>query len=69
MISMADTHALNDLYGAYADSESNVLLAVGSHGKILRSEEGSTWAAAESATVNTLRRVVKEPRSGALLAF
>ena len=66
---MADTHALNDLYGAYADSESNVLLAVGSHGKILRSEEGSTWAAAESATVNTLRRVVKEPRSGALLAF
>lgn len=66
---MAETNAFNDFFGAFADDEHGVLLAVGQNGVILRSENGSDWQSVDSKTASTLRRAYKDPKTGAYLAF
>jgi photosystem II stability/assembly factor-like uncharacterized protein len=66
---MAKTDTSYDLYGAFFDSEENIALAIGENGVILRSKDGNDWQSIESSVTSSLRRIIKEPNSGALIAF
>lgn len=58
-----------NFYGVYA-AEDGTFFAVGDKGTIMRSEDGGkTWQTMNSRTFSTLRRMLTDPKTGALLAF
>lgn len=58
-----------DLYGSFAD-DAGLLFLMGAEGTLLRSTDlGVTWRAITSGSKNELRRMLRDPRSGALLCF
>ena len=66
--SLRDTGSQADLYGSYVDDE--VALLLGREGTILRSvDDGASWQRVSADSSRALRRALREPRSGALLAF
>jgi photosystem II stability/assembly factor-like uncharacterized protein len=66
--SLRDTGSEADLYGSYVDEK--VALLLGREGTILRSvDDGASWQRVAVDSNRALRRALREPRSGALLAF
>jgi photosystem II stability/assembly factor-like uncharacterized protein len=67
---MLDSGTREDLYGSFADQQSDLLFLAGAAGTLLRSTDlGITWRSIPSGTDKELRRLMRDPRSGALLCF
>jgi photosystem II stability/assembly factor-like uncharacterized protein len=66
---LVETGTKADLYGSFADA-GRFMFLMGQDGTLLRSEDdGLTWQRMQSGTTAELRRMVREPRTGALIVF